>query len=221
MDYLTKRTATRMDRMDLNNYARLCGVMTAPPAYSHSSRGLDFYHFPLTVERLSGNTDTLNILVRKEQLDTFETEEHGKLCITGEIRSFNSRRGSGARLVITVLARELVFCDEDDSNQVLLRGTLCKPPNLRSTPLGREICDLMLAVNRHYGRSDYLPCICWGLAAREAAGWEVGMKLQLEGRLQSRDYIKLTETGPVQRTAYEISAAHIRRTADRADEQLL
>ena len=195
-----------MDRMDANNYVRLCGVTAAAPAFSHSSRGLDFYSFPLTVARLSGNTDTLNILVRREQLAALESGGAGRLCVTGEVRSFNSRRGSGARLVITVLGRELCFCGEEDGNLVRLRGTLCKAPNLRSTPLGREICDLMLAVNRHYGRSDYLPCICWGLAAREASAWEVGTHVLLEGRLQSRDYIKLTETGPLQRTAYEISA---------------
>ena len=200
--------------MEANNYARLCGVMAAAPAFSHSSRGLDFYHFPLTVERLSGNTDTLNVLLRREQLAALEPDGQGKLCVMGEVRSFNSRRGTGARLVITVLARELCFCDEEDSNLVRLRGTLCKPPNLRSTPLGREICDLMLAVNRHYGRSDYLPCICWGLSAREAAGWEVGTPLLLEGRIQSRDYIKLTEEGPVRRTAYEISATQVRRAED-------
>ena len=203
-----------MDRMEANNYTRLCGRMAAAPAFSHSSRGLDFYLFPLTVERLSGNTDTLNILVRKEQLAALDPAVDGKLCVTGEVRSFNSRRGTGARLVITVLARELVFCDEEDGNTVLLKGTLCKPPNLRSTPLGREICDLMLAVNRHYGRSDYLPCICWGLTAREAAGWDVGTHVALEGRIQSRDYIKLTETGPLQRTAYEISATQVRRLED-------
>ncbi len=203
-----------MDRMEVNNYARLCGVMAAAPAFSHSSRGLDFYTFPLTVERLSGNTDTLNILVRSEQLAALEPAEAGKLCVTGEVRSFNSRRGTGARLVITVLARELEFCDEEDGNLVRLRGTLCKAPNLRCTPLGREICDLMLAVTRRYGRSDYLPCICWGLAAREAAAWEAGTSVHLEGRLQSRDYIKLTETGPVQRTAFEISATQVRCTED-------
>ena len=200
-----------MDRMEVNNYTRLCGVMAAAPAFSHSSRGLDFYTFPLTVGRLSGNSDTLNILVRREQLAGLDAVEAGKLRVTGEVRSFNSRRGTGARLVITVLARELELCDEEDGNLVLLNGTLCKEPNLRSTPLGREICDLMLAVNRRYGRSDYLPCICWGLAAREAAAWEAGTPVQLEGRLQSRDYIKLTETGPVQRTAYEVSATQVRR----------
>ena len=86
-----------------------------------------------------------------------------------------------------------------------LSGTLCKAPNLRTTPMGRDICDLMLAVNRHYGRSDYLPCICWGLKAREAAGWTVGTHLRLQGRIQSRRYIKLTEEGPVEKTAFEVS----------------
>ncbi len=203
-----------MERLDANNYVRLCGTMAAAPAFSHSSRGLDFYHFPLTVERLSGNTDTLSILVRKEQLAALEPAGQDKLCVTGEVRSFNSRRATGARLVITVFARELAFCEEEDSNLVRLRGTLCKPPNLRSTPLGREICDLMLAVNRHYGRSDYLPCICWGLTARDAARWDVGARVELEGRLQSRDYIKLTETGPIQRTAFEISATAVCREDD-------
>ena len=158
-----------MDRTETNNYVKLCGVMAAGPVFSHSSRGLAFYLFPLTVARLSGNSDTVNILVREEQLTALEPGENSKLCVVGEIRSFNSRRSTGARLVITVLARELSFCDDKDGNLVELTGTLCKEPNLRTTPMGREICDLMLAVNRHYGRSDYLPCICWGIRAREAA----------------------------------------------------
>lgn len=198
-----------MDRMEANNYVRLCGVMAAGPVFSHSSRGIEFYLFPLAVERLSGNTDTVNILVRQEQLAALEPGENGKLCITGEIRSFNNRRSTGARLVITVLAREITLCDEDDSNLVVLTGTLCKAPTPRTTPMGREICDLMLAVNRHYGRSDYLPCICWGVRAREAARWSVGTRVRLEGRIQSRDYIKLTENGPLRRTAFEISATDV------------
>lgn len=197
--------------MDRNNYVRLCGIMVSSPVFSHSSRGLDFFTFPLTVERLSGAADTLNILVRQEQLAALEPSGTGKLCLTGEVRSFNSRRGVGARLVITVLARELAFSDEPDANLVLLSGSLCKEPNLRTTPMGREICDLMLAVNRRYGRSDYLPCICWGSAAREAARWSVGTAVRLEGRIQSRDYIKLGPDGPMQRTAFEISATQLQR----------
>ncbi|MBR5633128.1 MAG: single-stranded DNA-binding protein, partial [Clostridia bacterium] len=119
----------------------------------------------------------------------------------------NNRRGEGAKLVITVLAKELYFCDDEDENTVCLTGTICKEPSLRVTPMGRDICDIMLAVNRHYGRSDYLPCICWGLKAREAALWTVGTKLKLEGRLQSRRYIKLSENGSQERVAFEVSVS--------------
>lgn len=201
-----------MDRIEANNTARLCGRAAAAPVYSHSSRGLDFFSFPLRVERLSGTADTLNILLRREQLDALEGTE--RLCVDGEVRSFNSRRSSGARLVITVLARELSPCAGPDCNEVALRGTLCKEPVLRTTPMGREICDLMLAVNRHYGRSDYLPCICWGFTAREAARFTVGTRVRLAGRLQSRGYIKLAPDGPEQRTAFEISAMELARLED-------
>ena len=198
-----------MDMSSENNYTRLCGVMAGSPVYSHSSRGQDFYSFPLQVQRLSGNTDTVNIILRREQLAALEPEEAEKLCVTGELRTFNNRRGEGAKLIITVFARELSFCSEEDSNLVRLCGTLCKPPNLRTTPMGRDICDLMVAVNRRYGRSDYLPCICWGAKAREAALWTVGTVVCLEGRIQSRGYIKLTEEGPVEKTAFEVSVTEM------------
>lgn len=194
-----------MDMTSPNNYARLCGVMAGRPVYSHSSRAQEFYTFPLEVRRLSGNSDLLNIIVRPEQLDSAGIDGGGKICVTGQLRTFNNRRGSGARLVITVFARELCLCGEDDCNLVRLTGTLCKAPNLRCTPMGRDICDLMLAVNRRYGRSDYLPCICWGLKAREAAAWSVGTQLELEGRIQSRRYIKVSEDGAVEKTAFEVS----------------
>ena len=104
---------------------------------------------------------------------------------------------------------ELCFTEEEDCDRVSLRGTICRPPTLRRTPLGREICDLMLAVQRHYGRSDYLPCICWGYDARRAAGWQTGQELCLTGRLQSREYIKQGPDGPETRTTYEVSANEI------------
>ncbi len=194
-----------MDTSTENNTVRLCGVMAAPPAFSHESRGQRFYVFPLTVRRLSGNCDTLNVVVRDGQLGTLEEAGRDRLALAGELRSFNRRRGEGARLVLTVFARELAPGGDEDENLVALTGTLCKPPNLRVTPMGRDICDLMLAVNRRYGRSDYLPCICWGLKARQAAAWDVGTQLRLEGRFQSRGYVKLTEAGPVERVAYEVS----------------
>lgn len=194
-----------MDMICDNNFTRLCGSMCGKPVYSHSSRSQQFYLFPLEVERLSGNRDVINVVVRQEQLAALSPDGGGKLWVEGQLRTFNNRHGQGAKLVITVLAKELGFCDGEDENLVQLSGTLCKTPNLRTTPMGRDICDLMLAVNRHYGRSDYLPCICWGLKAREAAGWTVGTHLNLQGRIQSRRYIKLTEEGPVEKTAFEVS----------------
>lgn len=137
-----------MDMISENNYTRLCGHMAGPPVYSHSSRGQDFYSFPLEIRRLSGNTDTVNIVLHQEKLAALEPGDAEKLCVTGQLRSFNNRRGQGAKLVITVYARELCFCDEEDMNLVRLRGALCKEPNPRTTPMGRDICDLMLAVNR-------------------------------------------------------------------------
>ena len=198
-----------MDMIPENNYTRLCGLMAGPPAFSHSSRGQDFYSFPLEVRRLSGNSDTLNIVLRKGLLESLEPGGEEKLCVTGQLRTFNNRRGVGAKLIISVFARELCFCQEEDANLVRLSGTLCKEPNPRTTPMGRDICDLMLAVNRRYGRSDYLPCICWGARAREAAAWSVGTRLSLEGRIQSRAYIKMTPEGPVEKTAYEVSATEL------------
>lgn len=198
-----------MDMNTENNYTKLCGSMAGSPVYSHSSRSQEFFTFPLEVQRLSGNFDTLNIIVRRSQLSDLQGHDGEKLCVIGQVRTFNNRRGEGAKLVITVLARELFFCDDDDSNLVLLSGTLCKPPNLRTTPMGRDICDLMLAVNRSYSRSDYLPCICWGQQAQQACLWEVGTQVQLAGRLQSRRYIKLTDAGAVEKTAFEVSVTEI------------
>lgn len=198
-----------MDMICDNNYTRLCGSMCGSPVYSHSSRAQQFYIFPMEVERLSGNRDIINIVVRQEQLAELALDGSGKLWVEGQLRSFNNRHGQGAKLVITVLAKELGFCEGEDENIVQLTGSLCKPPNLRTTPMGRDICDLMLAVNRHYGRSDYLPCICWGLKARDAALWPVGTQLKLQGRIQSRNYIKLTDEGPVEKTAFEVSVTEI------------
>ena len=196
-----------MDMNQENNRVLLCGTMAGAPQYSHSAGGQRFYSFPLQVQRLSGSSDVLNIVLRREQLAAVELGEQARLRVKGEVRSFNNRRGEGARLVLTVLARELALTDEPDENRVHLRGTLCRAPNARVTPLGRDICDLLLAVNRRGGRSDYLPCICWGSRAREAARWQVGDAVRLEGRFQSRGYLKLREDGLERRVAYEVSAA--------------
>ena len=188
-----------------NNFVELCGTVAGRPMFSHKSRNEDYYIFPLETERLSGAVDRLNVIVRHSMLCALEIEEKQRLAITGELRSFNNRSGQGNRLVITVFAREMWFTDVEDQNSVHLRGALCKPPNLRRTPMGREICDLMLAVNRRYGRSDYLPCIAWGQLAQEAAELYVGDTIRLEGRIQSRKYIKNEDGVPVEHTAFEVS----------------
>lgn len=198
-----------MDEIKVNNYCMLRGAMTAVPRYSHSARGEDFYQFPLEVCRLSGATDTINIIARSAILDALEVEGGCKLCVEGELRSFNNKSGDGPKLIITVFAREMWFDKGEDENTIELCGTLCKSPKLRVTPMGREICDLMLAVNRRYGRSDYLPCIAWGQRAREAAQWDVGTNVCLSGRVQSRQYTKIIDGESFEKTAYEVSVIDI------------
>lgn len=201
-----------MDELEQNNYAELCGTLAAPPVLSHENRQERFFTFPLETQRLSGTIDRVNVVVRDRLLAEMPLKESARLCVIGDVRSFNNRRGPGAKLVITVFARDISLSDEPyDRNLILLSGTLCKPPNLRTTPMGRDICDLMLAVNRHYGRSDYLPCITWGARACETALWDVGTRVSLEGRLQSRSYIKVLDTGAVERTAFEVSVLDICR----------
>ena len=198
-----------MDENISRNIAQLCGVIAAAPVFSHSGRGESFYTFPLEVARLSGATDKINIIVRDELMESVALNEAEKLCVKGELRSFNNKSGEGAKLVSTVCAKELYLCDDDDLNEVHLVGTLCKKPNLRMTPMGRDICDLMLAVNRRYGRSDYLPCITWGLKARETAEWDTGTMVTLDGRIQSRSYVKIVGGDPVEKTAFEVSVTDI------------
>ena len=200
-----------MDELEQNNYAELCGTLAAPPVLSHENRQERFFTFPLETQRLSGTIDRVNVVVRERLLAEMPLEESARLCVTGDVRSFNNRRGPGAKLVITVFARDIAPCDEPyDRNLILLSGTLCKPPNLRTTPMGRDICDLMLAVTRRYGRADYLPVIAWGQLAVQAARLQVGDTLSLEGRVQSRTYRKVLEDGTAQeRVAYEVSAMHL------------
>lgn len=195
-----------MDEAINNNYAEISGRATALPRFSHENRGERFYMMPVAVKRLSGTNDTINVIIREKLLTHLTPSENDRVHIFGQLRSFNNKGDSGARLVISIFARDIVQDDSEDCNDILLRGTICKVPNLRRTPLGREICDFMLAVNRRYGRSDYLPCIAWGLKAREIAQFPVGTVLTVSGRFQSRQYIKMTDDSrPIHKTAYEIS----------------
>jgi single-stranded DNA-binding protein len=189
----------------MNNYAQLCGSIADKPKFSHMGGSDNYYSFPLDIERLSGFVDTINIIAREDMLEELEIETYTHLAVTGELRSYNNKHGDGSRLVISVLAKQLAFTDDEDKNAVSLTGALCKRPNLRKTPMGRQICDLMLAVNRKYGRSDYLPCIAWGRLAETTAELSVGDTLSLEGRIQSRKYIKVINGAPAERTAFEVS----------------
>ena len=188
------------------NQVTLIGNPLGRPAYSHSNHGRHFYSFPLEVRRLSGNVDRLQILVPEEVLEETPVDYGSALCVTGQIRSYNSHKPGGSRLIISVFAESMEITDLPHDNRVSLLGNICKPPVYRRTPLGREICDIMLAVNRSYDRADYLPCILWGYSAREAETYTVGTPLLLTGRLQSREYIKILEDRSEQRVAYEISA---------------
>jgi single-strand DNA-binding protein len=189
----------------MNNAVELCGSIADKPRFSHMGGSENYFSFPLDVERLSGFIDTINIIVRQEMLENLEIEDSRHLAVAGELRSFNNKRGDGSRLVISVFAKELFFSDDDDKNLVRLSGAVCKKPNLRKTPMGRQICDIMLAVNRRYGRSDYLPCIAWGRMAESTSELAVGDTVTLEGRIQSRKYIKTENGNSNERTAFEVS----------------
>lgn len=192
-----------MDSVINNNMVELCGTAAAEPVFSHKSKEREFYTLPLVVCRLSGAEDRVNVTIDRRMAQLCRDGERLRVC--GELRSFNNRSGTGSRLVISVFARSVEPCGDEEVNRVELRGTVCKKPTYRCTPMGREICDLMLAVNRRYGRSDYLPCIIWGIGAREAREWDVGRRLALAGRLQSRNYIKTENGESVEKTAFEVS----------------
>lgn len=192
---------TQQDR----NTIFLRGELAQAPRFSHESHGVSYHTFPIRVSRLSGAEDELNVLAAREMLARLELEAGERVELTGEVRSFNNRSGQGSRLVISVLARALERSEEEPENRLFLTGTLCKEPVYRRTPLGRDICDLLLAVNRRYGRTDYLPCISWGSLAIASRDLAVGTRLALEGRLQSRVYHKDADGVKVPRTAFEVS----------------
>jgi len=198
----------------IQNEVLLEGQALAEPVWSHENHGTQFYRFFLEIPRLSGQTDILPILLPQAMLPLVQLDV--PLQIQGQLRSFNNRSGIGNRLVLTVYAQMIVPGDGDPCNQITLSGALCKPPVFRRTPLGRSICDLMLAVPRRYGRADYLPVIAWGQLAMQASHLHVGDHLTLEGRVQSRTYHKVTEAGTESRVAYEVSMMHLLEPEDSA-----
>ena len=182
--------------------------------FSHQVYGEGFYLVDVLVKRLSDSEDRIPLMVSERLVDVTQDYEGEYIMVQGQFRSYNRHEEKKNRLVLSVFVRELTFVEEaDDSiktNQIFLDGYICKPPVYRKTPLGREIADLLLAVNRPYGKSDYIPCICWGRNARYASAFEVGGHVLIWGRIQSREYIKkLGENETEKRVAYEVSVSKL------------
>ena len=188
------------------NAITLRGSLCALPVYSHENHGRRFWRFSLEVPRLSGAVDTLPVIAEEPLVMGIDPTAGSMLTVTGQIRSHNQRSETGRHLLIFVFAATVTPEDGEPINQVVLEGPLCKEPTYRRTPLGRQICDAMLAVPRAFRRADYLPCILWGRTAQEVSACHVRDRVRIYGRLQSRIYTKLTEEGAFERTAYEISA---------------
>ena len=200
----------------ITNSISLRGMLKTIPEFSHENHGKQFYRFFLEVPRLSGAVDTLPIIAEEQLLCKLDPTAGDMIYVKGQIRSHNQREEGVRRLLIYVFASVICIDDGEPENKVLLEGPLCREPTYRHTPLGREICDAMLAVPRAFHRADYLPCILWGRIAQEISGCHTRDVIAVEGRLQSRVYTKLTEDGPKERTAYEISAL----TAEVVEENL-
>ena len=188
------------------NQITVRGELAALPEFSHENHGRKFYRFSLRIPRLSGTEDTLPVIAEENLLNEIDLSGGEMLTVLGQIRSHNSRQDGVRRLMIFIFASDILAEDGVPLNDVIIEGTLCREPVFRRTPLGREICDAMLAVPRAFKRADYLPCILWGRTAQEISACHMRERIRILGRLQSRLYTKLTEEGPVQRTAYEVSA---------------
>ncbi|GHV32569.1 single-strand DNA-binding protein [Clostridia bacterium] len=197
-----------MDSIDVN-IIKLAGTVAQPPVFSHEAHGHAFYTMTLSAERLSGSFDLLRVQLPQELAALKTIAEGERAAFRGHVRSFNNRSGTGSKLVLSALAREWIEDEGEDLNELELTGTLCKPPIYRKTPLGREISDLLVASSRGRGRSDYLPCITWGAAARRMSELTTGNRVSIKGRMQSRNYSKLENEVEQRKTAYEISVAEI------------
>ena len=188
------------------NRITLRGSLKTLPEFSHENHGKRFYRFVLDVPRLSGAVDTLPVVVQDTLLEQMDLSGGEMIRVEGQIRSHNIQNGDKRKLLIFVFAAGITCDDGEAVNDVYVEGVLCRHPTYRRTPLGREICDIMLAVKRSCHRSDYLPCILWGRTAQEISRLEVGDGVCIQGRLQSREYTKVTPEGQECRTTYEISA---------------
>ena len=202
------------DKLFENNQVTMMGEIVSAFQFSHEVFGEGFYMVELAVSRLSNYSDYIPLMVSERLIDTEQDYTGQFIRISGQFRSYNRHEEKKNRLVLSVFVRELEFLDEIDenekTNQIFLDGYICKEPFYRKTPLGREIADVLLAVNRSYGKSDYIPCICWGRNARFASGFTVGCHIQIVGRVQSREYVKrISEEEVEHRVAYEVSVSKV------------
>lgn len=202
------------DKIIENNQVSIIGEIVSEFVFSHEVFGEGFYLVDVQVKRLSESCDRIPVMVSERLIDVNEDYRGEFVKVTGQFRSYNRHEGTKNRLVLSVFVREIAFLEEfgdyTKTNQIFLDGYICKTPIYRKTPLGREIADLLVAVNRPYGKSDYIPCIAWGRNARYASGFEVGSRICVWGRVQSREYVKrLSETESEKRVAYEVSVSKL------------
>ena len=202
------------DKVIENNQVVIMGEIVSDFTFSHEIYGEGFYMVDVSVERLSDSIDIIPLMVSERLLDVNGDYKGMYIVVNGQFRSYNRHEERKNKLVLSVFAREIEFVDEisesTKSNQIFLDGYICKEPIYRKTPLGREIADLLLAVNRPYGKSDYIPCICWGRNARFASNFEVGARCAVWGRIQSREYMKkISEEQLEKRVAYEVSVSKL------------
>ena len=203
-----------VDQVIENNQVIMAGEIVSEFVFSHEVFGEGFYVLEISVRRLSNSYDVIPLMISERLIDVTRDYRGETIAVSGQFRSYNRHEEKKNRLVLSVFVRELEFAEEEPessrTNQIFLEGYICKMPVYRKTPLGREIADLLVAVNRPYGKSDYIPCICWGRNARYASGFEVGAHIQLGGRIQSREYTKkISEEEIERRIAYEVSVSKL------------
>ena len=205
------------DKIIENNQVTIMGEVASQFTFSHEVFGEGFYMVEVLVKRLSNSDDRIPLMISERLIDVTQDYTGAYIVVHGQFRSYNRHEEQKNRLVLSVFVREISFMEEEPdgtkTNSIWLDGYICKEPIYRKTPLGREIADLLLAVNRPYGKSDYIPCICWGRNARYASGFEVGEHVQLLGRIQSREYVKrISDTETEKRIAYEVSVSKLEKT---------
>lgn len=204
-----------MDNLMLNNKIYLEGKVVSELEYSHEMYGEGFYTFALEVQRLSDSVDLLNVTISERLLAGFDISVGKEVIVEGQLRSYNKFVEGTNKLILTVFARNIEECTEKSKNpnEIFLDGYICKEPVYRTTPFGREIADVLLAVNRAYNKSDYIPTIAWGRNSRFCKTLEVGDNIKVWGRLQSREYQKkISETETVKKIAYEVSISKMERS---------